>query len=123
MHLQNDIGKTEVEIVIAYAGIEGIAHCTINVIAEARCQQQVPLLVEETTWEGNLRKAGMNAWAAQIVLTCLDVEDGGGEVEVWKALARLVAVNEREKLEMLSEAMGDKGMAKRVSLVLSRMVQ
>jgi len=34
-HLHNDIGKTEVEIVIAYAGIEGIAHCIINVIVEA----------------------------------------------------------------------------------------
>jgi len=80
-------------------------------------------LAEETICEGHLRKAGMNAWAAQMVLTRLDVEDDGGEVEVWKALARLVAVNEREKLGMLGDAMGDEGMAKRVSLVLSRMVQ
>jgi len=123
MHVQDGVWKTEVEIVIASGGIEGLARYITKVIAESLRQQKFQLLAEETIWEGRLRKAGMNVWAAQMVLACLDVEDGGGETEVWEALARLVAIDEQEKVSMFNRAMGDEGIARRVSSVLTTMLQ
>lgn len=123
IQVPHDVCKPEVEVVVAPGGTDGLAYYIIKVIAESRHRQQVQLLAEETMWEGRLRAAGMNAWAAQIVLACLDVEDGRGEAEVWEALARLVAMHEQEKVQMFSQAMGDEGMARRVSTALNRIVQ
>jgi len=123
MQVPDGVFHTKVEIVVAPGGIEGLTHYITKVIAESRHQQKVQLLPEETIWEGRLRAAGMNAWAAQIVLACLDVEDGGGVAEVWQALARLAAMQEQEKVQIFSQAMGDEAMARRVSTALSRMVR
>lgn len=116
-------GTTDVEIVLATGAVMGLAYHIVNVLANRKHQgPQLRLLSEESDWEARLRRAGMNAWAAQTVLSCLDVEDGAGHHQVSKALAATVKEQTHGVTKAFCEAVGDQEMARRVLSVLNSML-
>lgn len=74
--------------------------------------QPLPLLLsEETYWELFLRKAGLNAFAAQVVISQLKTEGG---------LAAFVTMAPQERVRRFGELMGGEEVLERVSRVLEK---
>ncbi|KAL2267258.1 hypothetical protein VTJ83DRAFT_4535 [Remersonia thermophila] len=82
------------------------------------------LLPLETTWEVFLRRAGMNAYAAQAVLGRLKVPDGrpavGGRDGRAFGLPLFVAMSREERVEMFEDMLGGRRVLERVSDVLDQ---
>ncbi|KAL8796189.1 MAG: hypothetical protein Q9195_001522 [Heterodermia aff. obscurata] len=105
---------------------EYLAHWIASLIAK-HCVQDpaIKLLQEETLWEIFLRRAGMNAFAAQVVLAELkapppsaaageDVMDTGEKY----GLAALVEMSLQERLDRFGVLLGGGNVIRRVSRVL-----
>jgi hypothetical protein len=86
--------------------------------------QTVKLLQEETYWEQFLRAAGLNTFAAQLVLGQLKKPDvgevGEGRVPCGKrsGLAEFVMMSEEERVRRFGPGIGGDGMLRRVSAML-----
>ncbi|KAK7997331.1 hypothetical protein PG989_005371 [Apiospora arundinis] len=77
------------------------------------------LMVEETTWELTLRRAGMSAYAAQIILAELKATTHyGPEVQAMAELQRFILMPPHERIAQFSQLMGGTNVLRRVGAVL-----
>jgi hypothetical protein len=82
----------------------------------------VPLLQDETLWELFLRRAGMNAYAAQAVIAELKAREGvdmsgGSEVGLFGVTA-FVEMGHEERLARFERILGGRRVLQRVGRVL-----
>ncbi|ORY65182.1 uncharacterized protein BCR38DRAFT_474129 [Pseudomassariella vexata] len=78
------------------------------------------LITDETTWEIILRRAGMNAFAAQVVLANLRDTDEDTEATIEKsALSKFVKMSLAEKIEKFGRIMGGERVLKRIDAVFT----
>ncbi|KAI0132605.1 hypothetical protein BJ170DRAFT_718682 [Xylariales sp. AK1849] len=77
------------------------------------------LIVDETTWELVLRRAGMNAFAAQIVLGMLKApDDTAGEAMGRYGLAGFINMSAAKRLQEFGQLLGGESVLQRVGAVL-----
>lgn len=79
--------------------------------------QKTKLLQDETLWEAFLRRAGMNAYAAQAILTMLKAPDQN-EVDADFGLTAFVKMSVQERIAQFETLLGGKRVLERVSGVL-----
>lgn len=112
-------------VVYVGGGTETLAKWVAAVVcdyaAEAEAVRGLVLPVE-TLWEVFLRRAGMNAFAAQVVLGRLRVPDGvpavgGGDESVF-GLPLFVVMGRERRAELFGEVFGGRRVLDRVSEVL-----
>ncbi|KAI9683062.1 MAG: hypothetical protein M1822_006257 [Bathelium mastoideum] len=121
------------EVLVSYVpgGEDALAHWIVSLMArlalplpsllgeEGQRQRQQLLLREETLWELFLRRAGMNAYAAQVVLAELKMPSEGGMVEDGgSALAAFVRMGREERVRRFEVVMGGRKVLERVGRVL-----
>lgn len=77
------------------------------------------LINSETTWELIMRRAGMNAYAAQIVLAILKgISNDDPQGPVMGELQRFILMTTPERIEQFSEVMGGTNVLQRVGAAL-----
>ena len=114
---------TDVQLLYVGGGVETLARWAAHVVCryahEAAAEQRLVLAVE-TGWELFLRRAGMNAYAAQVALGRLKVPDGepaiGGERRY--GLPLLVDMSAEERARELGVALGGTRVLERVGRVV-----
>lgn len=85
------------------------AYTAALIVSHHHRPERLTLLAEETYWELFLRKAGLNAFAAQVVISQLKSEGG---------LAAFVTMKPEERIRRFGEMMGGEEVLARVSRVL-----
>lgn len=116
---------TDVQLLYVGGGVETLARWAAHVICryahEAAAEQRLVLAVE-TGWELFLRRAGMNAYAAQVSLGRLKVPDGepamGGAGGRRYGLPLLVGMSGEERAGELGAALGGTRVLERVGRVV-----
>lgn len=116
---------TDVQLLYVGGGVETLARWAAHVICryahEAAAEQRLVLAVE-TGWELFLRRAGMNAYAAQVSLGRLKVPDGepamGGAAGRRFGLPLLVGMSGEERARELGGALGGARVLERVGRVV-----
>ncbi|KAL2134682.1 hypothetical protein VTI74DRAFT_11086 [Chaetomium olivicolor] len=120
------IQTADVRVVYVGGGVETLAKWLAATISEhsaseARAVREM-LLPVETFWEVFLRRAGMNAFSAQVVLGRLKVPDGrvavGGEDGRLFGLPLFVTIGRERRLELFGEVFGGRRVLDRVSDVV-----
>lgn len=122
---QGCMAGLETRVQIAYVGGDNetlakwVAGAICNYALEAAPVQDL-LLPMETNWELFLRRAGMNAYAAQVALGVLKVPDGepamgGAQLH---GLPLFVMMHPEERVSALESAMGGRLLLDRVSGIL-----
>ncbi|KAK0702088.1 hypothetical protein B0T26DRAFT_796174 [Lasiosphaeria miniovina] len=115
-------GIRETDIQVMYAG--GGSGTLARWIAAAVCKHasealpvQHLLLQEETCWELFLRRAGMNVYAAHVVLGTLKLPDGEQAIggKQLYGLPQFVAMTREKRLEIFEELFGGRRLLDRVS--------
>ncbi|EAQ87578.1 hypothetical protein CHGG_04197 [Chaetomium globosum CBS 148.51] len=116
----------EVRVVYVGGGVETLARWVAAVVCECVSGEaegvREMLLPVETFWEVFLRRAGMNVFAAQVVLGTLKVPDGrpavgGGDGQVF-GLPCFVTMARERRVELFGELLGGRRVLDRVSDVL-----
>ncbi|KAI4721070.1 hypothetical protein E4T48_02705 [Aureobasidium sp. EXF-10727] len=81
---------------------------------------EVQLLQDETSWELFLRKAGMDAFAAQVVLINLEAPDTmpADSIEQYYGLPAFVIMNEAERLKRFRTLFGGEKILRKVSMAI-----
>lgn len=116
---------TDVQLLYVGGGVETLARWAAHVVCryshEAAGEQRLVLAVE-TGWELFLRRAGMNAYAAQVSLGRLKVPDGepavGGAGGRRYGLPLLVGMSGEERARELGAALGGTRVLERVGRVV-----
>ena len=120
--------STHIQVACVSANITHLAHQLIALVAGKRANLQVAppfqLMTDETQWELWLRRAGLNAWVAQI-LTRGQPAVPGQDVEriLWNGLQGFAAMPEQEKVATFSVALEGEAMVRRVSRAVDRFVK
>ncbi|KAF2162629.1 hypothetical protein M409DRAFT_58049 [Zasmidium cellare ATCC 36951] len=126
---QTTVLETDVEVVYVAGGIDNLARwaaATIsrNVVGDHR------LLREETLWERFLRKAGMNAHAAQAVLAAMQPapsasipasdssHTASSATTINSGLAKFVALGPEDRIQRFGPMMGGDRVLRRINRVL-----
>ncbi|KAL8738027.1 MAG: hypothetical protein Q9181_001134 [Wetmoreana brouardii] len=107
---------SESELLLVDGETSVLATWIVSLMLKYSFDLSVNLLQEETQWEVFLRQAGMNAFAAQVVLAGLKStreEDGG----TW-GLRKYVLMSPQERSQRFEAALGGKGILDRVGKVL-----
>ncbi|KAK4134507.1 hypothetical protein BT67DRAFT_379454 [Trichocladium antarcticum] len=118
----------QVRVVYVGGGVETLARWVAGVVCDCHGREAAAvrelLLPVETFWEGFLRRAGMNVWAAQVVLGRLRVPDGelavggpGGQVY---GLPLFVMMSRERRVELFAEAFGGRTVLDRVSEAIDK---
>lgn len=85
-------------------------------------ESSIPLLQDETTWELFLRRAGMNAYAAQAVIAELKAPDGvdaaGGSKAGLFGITAFVEMDQQERISRFEQLLGGRRVLQRVGRVL-----
>jgi hypothetical protein len=85
-------------------------------------ESSIPLLEDETLWELFLRRAGMNAYAAQAVITELKAPDGvdveGGSKAGLFGITAFVEMGQEERIARFDRLLGGRRILERVGRVL-----
>jgi hypothetical protein len=119
-------GLQQVQVVYVGGGVETLAKWVAKVVCDYYERETVAvrglLLPVETLWEVFLRRAGMNVFAAQVVLGRLKVPDGelavggpGGQVY---GLPLFVMMGREKRIELFEEVLGGRKVLDRVSEAL-----
>ncbi|KAK4494743.1 hypothetical protein PRZ48_014099 [Zasmidium cellare] len=126
---QTAVLETDVEVVYVAGGIDKLIKWTAAVISRNATGDH-KLLREETHWERFLRKAGMNAYAAQAVIGAMQPKtsapnppsDSSQTVSpanaVTAELARFVSMDSEERIQRIGPMMGGDRLLRRVNRVL-----
>ncbi|KAK3352650.1 hypothetical protein B0T25DRAFT_500907 [Lasiosphaeria hispida] len=117
--------KTDVQVFYVGGGIETLAKWIAAEVcghAGETLPVQDLLVSAETGWELFLRRAGMNAYAAQVTLAMLKVPDeepaiGGQRLY---GLPAFVMLTPEERVDMLARALGGRRVLDRVSEVIDK---
>ncbi|KAK3294321.1 uncharacterized protein B0H64DRAFT_475801 [Chaetomium fimeti] len=112
----------EVRVVYVGGGVETLARWVAAMVCEyvgEAAGVADMLLPVETLWEVFLRRAGMNVFAAQVVLGSLKVPDGrpavgGGDGQMF-GLPLFVSMSRERRVELFGEVLGGRGVLDRVS--------
>lgn len=123
--------ETEVQVNYVPGGDEELVRWVAAAISRHGANQGFKLLQEETYWERFLRKAGLNAFAAQVILGQLKVSDetidGSGVNNTASTpttqgtcmrpsgLSAFVCLNEEERVQHFGPLLGGEGMLRRAS--------
>lgn len=82
----------------------------------------MPLLEEETHWEVFLRRAGLNSFAAQIIISQLKSAEGcdnaDSECTILSGLTAFVTMTKQERMDKFEKVLGGKRILSRVSDVI-----
>ncbi|KAK4098337.1 hypothetical protein N658DRAFT_561178 [Parathielavia hyrcaniae] len=119
------VATAEVRVVYVGGGVETLSRWVAAVVCEYHAREVVAagvrdmLLPVETSWEVFLRRAGLNVFAAQVVLGTLKVPAdrpavGGGDGEVF-GLPLFVMMSKERRVELFQEAFGGRRVLDRVS--------
>ena len=112
--------ETEVQTIFVPNGEKEVAHWAVSLMSKYGVEvQNLSLLQDETTWEVWLRRAGMNAFAAQAILAELRAPEGENREsnELW-GLPAFVMMGEEERLRRFTGLMGGEGVLRRAGRVL-----
>lgn len=113
-----------VQVVYVGGGVETLARWVAAVICRCAAREALLpvrhlLLPVETFWEVFLRRAGMNAYAAQVVLGVLKVPDDvpaiGGRGGQLFGLPLFVTMSRARRIELFEQALGGRKVLDRVS--------
>ncbi|KAK4034740.1 hypothetical protein C8A01DRAFT_38786 [Parachaetomium inaequale] len=122
----------DVQVVYVGGGVETLARWVAAIVCEYAAREvgavaagggvREMLLPVETFWEVFLRRAGMNVFAAQVVLGRLKVPDGrpavgGGDGQVF-GLPLFVMMSRERRIELFAEVLGGRRVLDRVSDVI-----
>ena len=105
-------------------GEETLAKWLVAIMVQygSQGESSVPLLEDETMWELFLRRAGMNAYAAQAVIADLKVPDGVDVEEGSKAglfgITAFVEMRQEERIVRFERILGGRRVLQRVGQVL-----
>ncbi|KAL9088450.1 MAG: hypothetical protein Q9165_006174 [Trypethelium subeluteriae] len=111
--------EDEVSVSVSYVagGEDELAHWIVGLMVRFGVPERGGTVVrEETLWEGWLRRAGMNAFAAQAVLGELRVDLEKGELG--GGLAAFVKMGRDERIRRFEGMLGGRRVLERVSRVL-----
>ena len=102
-------------MILSYGGIEELS----NLIVDLMIRHSVPypacgFVQDETAWELFLRAAGMNAFAAQVVLSELDRKNIESRVSSDFGLTAFVKMSQRERLARFERLLGGGKLLSRV---------
>lgn len=126
--------ETEVQVNYVPGGDEELVRWVAAAISRHGASQGFKLLQEETYWERFLRKAGLNAFAAQVILGQLKVSeetiDSAGVNNTASTpttqgtcmrpsgLSAFVCLNEEERVQRFGPLLGGEGMLRRASAAM-----
>jgi len=119
---------THIQVDCVSAGADYLAHQLIAHIAGERARSDTSppfqLMTDETQWEVWLRRAGLNAWVAQILTRGqLVVRAQDIEKILWSGLQGFAAMPEEEKIATFSVALEGEAMVRRVSRAVERFLE
>ncbi|AEO60884.1 hypothetical protein MYCTH_2130022 [Thermothelomyces thermophilus ATCC 42464] len=120
------VATAHVHVVYVGGGVETLAKWIAAVVCENYAREAAAvrelLLPVETSWEVFLRRAGMNVFAAQVVLGKLKVPDGGpaigGQGGQMFGLPLFVTMSREQRVELFAGALGGRRVLDRVSDVI-----
>lgn len=109
--------EQDTQAIFIAAGEEQLAHWIVAMMVKHGVSDpQLKLLQDETLWEIFLRRAGMNAFAAQAILAELRAPDPDSEQRhVDFGLTAFVQMDLAERLARFEGILGGRGLMKRVS--------
>ncbi|KAH0547654.1 hypothetical protein FGG08_000143 [Glutinoglossum americanum] len=106
----------EIAVMFASGGEEELAEWIVALMVKYGVSgEEAKLLQEETLWEIFLRYAGVNAFAAQVILSKLKQQDNGmaGESESDFGLMEFVKMTPQERLERFEHLLGGRKLLER----------
>lgn len=112
---QTAVLETEIQVVYAAGGMDNLVKWTAAAISRSASAEH-KLLGDETLWERFLRKAGLNSYAAQVVLGSMKPAESS-EVSA-SGLAAFVMMNAEQRVQRFGPMMGGDGLLRRVSRML-----
>lgn len=112
-HLQT---LSESELVLADGDTTALAVWVVSLMVRYSSEASITLLQEETQWEVFLRQAGMNAFAAQVVVAVMKAVKGKDGHPL--GLRDLVFMSPEERYRRFEGLLGGRGMLERVGRVL-----
>ncbi|GAB7338572.1 hypothetical protein MBLNU457_5315t1 [Dothideomycetes sp. NU457] len=107
--------EADIRVVCVPGGEKELTHWIVATMARF-AGHGISLLPEETVWERWLRHAGMDAFSAQAVLGELKDHDSEG----FCGLARLVAMDQEDRVARFSATMGGERVLRRVGRLLDQ---
>lgn len=109
--------QQDTQVLFVAAGEEHLAHWIVAMMVKhGASDTELKLLQDETLWEIFLRRAGMNAFAAQTILAELRAPDPDSEPgPVDFGLTAFVKMNLTERLARFERILGGRGLLTRVS--------
>ena len=114
----------EVQTFFVAGGEDDLAKWIVAVMVKhgMDTDQEIKLLQDETLWELFLRRAGMNAFAAQAILAILKApeqhEDAAGEQGIGFGLTAFVKMSVEERFALFETLLGGRRLLRRISGVL-----
>ena len=115
--------EAEVETIYVSGGEKELADWIVSLMTKySLCDPTIKLLHEETYWEIFLRRAGLNAFAAQVVLAELKSRDSPGDGCMKDhgkcGLPAFLSISEEERIARFEHRIGGTVLLNRVSKVL-----
>ncbi|KAL8841197.1 MAG: hypothetical protein Q9170_001051 [Blastenia crenularia] len=106
----------ESDVILVDGDNSVLATWIVSLMVKYSSQVSTTLLEEETQWEVFLRRAGMNAFAAQVVLANTKAVGGNGEV-IW-GLRKFISMSLEERFQRFEGLLGGRGVLERVGKLL-----
>ncbi|KAL9595722.1 MAG: hypothetical protein Q9219_006260 [cf. Caloplaca sp. 3 TL-2023] len=106
----------ENELLLVDGDTSIVAAWIVSLMIKYSSEASVTLLEEETQWEIFLRQAGMNSFAAQVVLA--DVKAGQGDDRREEGLRKFMSMSIEERCQRFSGLLGGRKVLGRVGKVL-----
>lgn len=107
---------SESEMILVDGNISALAAWIASLMVKYSSEDTVTLLQEETQWEVFLRQAGMNAFAAQVILADMKAAEDNDN-SAWD-LRRLILTSPEERCQRFEGLLGGRGILERVGKVL-----
>ncbi|KAI4287727.1 MAG: hypothetical protein L6R35_003020, partial [Caloplaca aegaea] len=107
---------SESELMLVDGDTTVLATWMVSLMIKYSWEGPVELVEEETQWEVFLRQAGMNAFAAQVVLAVMKTTQGSNG-RSW-GLRNFVLMSPQERYQSLERVLGSRRMLERVGMVL-----
>ncbi|KAI4186184.1 MAG: hypothetical protein L6R41_003633 [Letrouitia leprolyta] len=106
----------ESELILVDGDISAVATWVVSLMIKHAWETAVQLLQEETQWEVFLRQAGMNAFAAQVILAEMKVAEDDDN-DVW-GLRKFIFMSYEERCQRFEGLLGGRGVLERTGKAL-----
>ncbi|KAL8943042.1 MAG: hypothetical protein Q9216_001330 [Gyalolechia sp. 2 TL-2023] len=107
---------SESEVILVDGDVSVLATWIVSLMAKHSSESSVRLLEDETQWEVFLRQAGMNAFAAQVVLAEMKAAKDN-ERGIW-GLRKFICMSPEERYRRFEGTLGGRAVLERVGKVL-----